>query len=72
MNPRYLSPAMCSWERRNVLPAILQTLGLWAPGAEGQGLLRSERAALNDLPFLSEWELGAVCLYPLWGSDVLR
>lgn len=27
-------------ERRNVLPAILQTLGLWAPGAEGQGLLR--------------------------------
>ena len=26
-------------ERRNLLPAILQTLGLWAPGTGGWGLL---------------------------------
>ncbi|CAM9964519.1 unnamed protein product [Rangifer tarandus platyrhynchus] len=26
-------------ERRNLLPAILQTLGLWAPGCGGRGLL---------------------------------
>ena len=50
-------------ERRNGLPVILQTLGL-GPGDS----CASGRGALDDLPFLSEWELGGCLPVPLWGS----
>ena len=58
-------------ERRNLLPAILQTLGLWAPGAGDWGLLGLREGSTKRPPFLSEWELGGCCTglpVPLWGS----
>ena len=60
---------MCSWERDGT--CYLRSCRRWGSGLLGLGTgdsWVSERGALNDLPFLSEWELGGCLPVPLWDS----